>query len=290
MAIPALELQAAADKAAENARRQAKADQPRKKTSRNDGGDGESSPSRPNTRPSSRKPSFSSPSKGKSGIRLPAPPGGSKKSAKDAIKPVFGTVSPTLTSEFSDAEGANGRRMSGSKSSVAGSALGLDNVVADRAGEIGGSTLSRQVSRHSREPSSPRLEGTTVEREATEDTKATKGLNTNGGNFAPAGRGGRGGGRGFGGRGRGGYRNGHITTGPRGAYTSPNYASGQLPVEGAYGQDYAYGYGYGASAYGYGMPYPSMQIGGRTMPPPPMPVTQVPGLDFLRVCLLGQVS
>lgn len=104
-------------------------------------------------------------------------------------------------------------------------------------------------------------------------------------------------GRGYGGRGRGGYRSVSQATGGGRYELSPLQGNAELA------HAYTRGYGMGYSYYpmppaGFVMPvdpshatYPGMPMYARgTLPPPPLPVTQVPNLDPLRYWVLGQVE
>lgn len=104
-------------------------------------------------------------------------------------------------------------------------------------------------------------------------------------------------GRGYGGRGRGGYRSVSQATGGGRYDLSPLQGNAELA------HAYTRGYGMGYSYYpmppaGFVMPvdpshatYPGMPMYARgTLPPPPLPVTQVPNLDPLRYWVLGQVE
>ena len=108
----------------------------------------------------------------------------------------------------------------------------------------------------------------------------------------PTGPVGRGGGRGF--RSSSGHR------GPKG-FASPPGALRGLPSDNLYARGYGMGYGfvppmgpmtYGANAQyeAWNAQYSQFAPQRGAMPPPPMPVTMVGGLDPLRVYVLGQVS
>lgn len=104
-------------------------------------------------------------------------------------------------------------------------------------------------------------------------------------------------GRGYGGRGRGGYRSVSQATGGGRYDLSPLQGNAELA------HIYSRGYGMGYSYYpmppaGFVMPvdpshatYPGMPMYARgTLPPPPLPLTQIPNLDPLRYWVLGQVE
>ena len=291
-AIPADELQAAADDAAEAQRRQAVA---RRKAAK---AGSSTSPARGKSRKMSIESRKGRSGSASSGIRLPPMPGASTEKAPDAAyRPVFGTVNTDTTSSVGEA------------------ATSMS------------APLSRQTSRQSRH--SPRVSRTQLPSPAghqpfnldTASIRLGAGPFNRANNVIPphplpaqststpptpsqyrpsrsrdqrqsfSGLGGRGGMRGF-----------RPTSLPRTKnFASPPNNMKNLP-DNMYARGYGMGYGfvpqpagpmpYGSSgmydAWAGQLPQHGSIAGG--LPPPPMPQTMVFGLDPLRVYVLGQVS
>lgn len=188
----------------------------------------------------------------------------------------------------------NAFRFNGSEAGDAPNGAEFANGAASAPMSRAGSALDKRSPGGTQIPLSPEQAGRDEHNRPASGTTSQPGF---GGNAplprAPRGRDREG--RGYGGRGRGGYRSISQATG--------RYELSPLQGNAELAHVYARGYGMGYSFYpmppaGFVMPvdpshatYPGMPMYARgTLPPPPLPVTQVPNLDPLRYWVLGQVE
>ncbi|WVQ83364.1 hypothetical protein IAT38_005505 [Cryptococcus sp. DSM 104549] len=316
--IPASELLAAADQAAENNRRQSRLEAKKRSATK---GEGETSvPPTKGTKPrksaatgagaTEAKKGGKSAKTGEGEIRLPPQPQGQRDGSQPGFKPVFGTVDASTelgvaSATAPAASGSEAKKENKPETEVKSSRASQRGASPSRPAAEAASASSAETSRAA--PQSKPMTGSTTAPLPQHNFNPASNPNLP---RPPRGRDGRGS---FNGRGRGGFRSTSAIAHKGHPYTSPPMGVTGLPVEGmvypggaaANGNLFARGYGMGFQPFypaaSYGQPgmyeamqtqYGNMGVYGRgvTMPPPPMPQTMIPNLDSLRFYVLGQVE